>query len=356
MANHDSRKRAAGREPVGKRALSLLMALVMSLSLVQITAFAVETDQSKQVTNPGDTVYYKADGTEGSENDWAVKLSRTLTETSTENLFNVNLEVTTRDKTVSTDAEAVTVLVIDTSRSMSFCAGCGAESKDEHNRVSGEWVYKCNKGNGTWEDKNNDGRCDNCGEYWTNGWGPWARDTHTRTWVSSVNHEYETRLSAAKKAAKAFLDSYALNSNGATSTVARYVAVVEYAKTATTVQAMVNVTNEQSRNAAKRVIDGLEAGGGTNTEAGLQLASNLLDTIKGIDNKFGVLLTDGKPTYYIDTDERVDRNGTEEVPTGYRTWGGYDDGVKGNGSATTSVETGAVETVSAALVAAGVHV
>ena len=43
MANHDSRKRAAGREPVGKRALSLLMALVMSLSLVQITAFAAET-------------------------------------------------------------------------------------------------------------------------------------------------------------------------------------------------------------------------------------------------------------------------------------------------------------------------
>ena len=42
MANHYSGKRAAGRKPVGKRALSLLMALVMSLSLVQITAFAVD--------------------------------------------------------------------------------------------------------------------------------------------------------------------------------------------------------------------------------------------------------------------------------------------------------------------------
>ena len=42
MANHDSRKRAAGRKPVGKRALSLLMALVMSLSLVQISAFAAD--------------------------------------------------------------------------------------------------------------------------------------------------------------------------------------------------------------------------------------------------------------------------------------------------------------------------
>lgn len=43
MANHYFGKRAAGRKPVGKRALSLLMALVMSLSLVQITAFAAET-------------------------------------------------------------------------------------------------------------------------------------------------------------------------------------------------------------------------------------------------------------------------------------------------------------------------
>ena len=361
MANHYSGKRAAGRKPVGKRALSLLMALVMSLSLVQITAFAVETDQSKQVTNPGDTVYYKADGTEGSENDWAVKLSRTLTETSTENLFNVDLEVTTKDNTVSTDAEAVTVLVIDTSGSMGYCAVCGQKGQGEgknHGATGYQWVYECDSKPGSyWADEDRNDVCDNCGKEayeWDWFWG-WV-STHTEKRIPVGAHPFQSRLTAAKKVAKDFLDNYAKNASGSTSTKPRYVAVVEYAKTATTVQAMVDVTNEQSRNAAKRVIDGLEAGGGTNTEAGLQLASNLLDTIKGIDNKFVVLLTDGKPTYYIDTDERVDRNGTEEVPTGYRTWGGYDDGVKGNGSDTTSVETGAVETVSTALVTAGVHV
>ena len=57
MANHDSRKRAAGRKPVGKRALSLLMALVMSLRLVQITAFAAETGSEDQIM-PG---YYEVD-------------------------------------------------------------------------------------------------------------------------------------------------------------------------------------------------------------------------------------------------------------------------------------------------------
>ena len=59
MANHYSGKRAAGRKPVGKRALSLLMALVMSLSLVQITAFA-ENDTAAdktQVVEAGGIAY-----------------------------------------------------------------------------------------------------------------------------------------------------------------------------------------------------------------------------------------------------------------------------------------------------------
>lgn len=238
MANHYFGKRAAGRKPVGKRALSLLMALVMSLSLVQITAFAVETDQSKQVTNPGDTVYYKADGTEGSENDWAVKLSRTLTETSTENLFNVDLEVTTKDNTVSTDAEAVTVLVIDTSGSMGYCAVCGQKGQGEgqnHGATGYQWVYECDSKPGSyWADEDRNDVCDNCGKEayeWDWFWG-WV-STHTEKRIPVGAHPFQSRLTAAKKVAKDFLDDYAKNASGSTSTKPRYVAVVEYAKTAT---------------------------------------------------------------------------------------------------------------------------
>ena len=370
MAKHYSGKRVAGRKPVGKRALSLLMALVMSLSLVQITAFA-ENDTAAdktQVVEAGGIAYYDKNGMKlepatgsGEPGNWVVKVERTLKETGKENLLDVDLKVTTKDNTVSTDAEAVTVLVIDTSGSMGYCAVCGQKGQGEgqnHGATGYQWVYECDSKPGSyWADEDRNDVCDNCGKEayeWDWFWG-WV-STHTEKRIPVGAHPFQSRLTAAKKVAKDFLDDYAKNASGSTSTKPRYVAVVEYAKTATTVQAMVDVTNEQSRNAAKRVIDGLEAGGGTNTEAGLQLASNLLDTIKGIDNKFVVLLTDGKPTYYIDTDERVDRNGTEEVPTGYRTWGGYDDGVKGNGSDTTSVETGAVETVSTALVTAGVHV
>ena len=350
MANHYSGKRAAGRKPVGKRALSLLMALVMSLSLVQITAFAVETDQSKQVTNPGDTVYYKADGTEGSENDWAVKLSRTLTETSTENLFNVDLEVTTKDNTVSADAEAAAVLVIDTSGSMGYCTVCGEEGREEgkdHGATGYQWVYECDSKPGSyWADADGNDVCDNCGKEayeWDWFWG-WV-STHTEKRIPVGAHPFQSRLTAAKKAAKDFLDDYAKNASGSTSTKPRYVAVVEYAKDAYTRVAMVDVTKQTDREAAKGTIDRFVAGGGTNTEAGLQLASNLLAGRK-TENKFVVLLTDGEPTYAIG--ERGDRTSTVGPIPG-RSY-------IGNGKATSSKVNGPVETISTQLKTAGVHV
>ena len=350
MANHYSGKRAAGRKPVGKRALSLLMALVMSLSLVQITAFAVETDQSKQVTNPGDTVYYKADGTEGSENDWAVKLSRTLTETSTENLFNVDLEVTTKDNTVSADAEAAAVLVIDTSGSMGYCTVCGEEGREEgqdHGATGYQWVYECDSKPGSyWADADGNDVCDNCGKEayeWDWFWG-WV-STHTEKRIPVGAHPFQSRLTAAKKAAKDFLDDYAKNASGSTSTKPRYVAVVEYAKDAYTKVTMVDVTKQTDREAAKGTIDRFVAGGGTNTEAGLQLASNLLAGRK-TENKFVVLLTDGEPTYAIG--ERGDRTSTVGPIPG-RSY-------IGNGKATSSKVNGPVETISTQLKTAGVHV
>ncbi len=353
MANHYSGKRAAGRKPVGKRALSLLMALVMSLSLVQITAFAVETDQSKQVTNPGDTVYYKADGTEGSENDWAVKLSRTLTETSTENLFNVDLEVTTKDNTVSADAEAAAVLVIDTSGSMGYCTVCGEEGREEgqdHGATGYQWVYECDSKPGSyWADADGNDVCDNCGKEayeWDWFWG-WV-STHTEKRIPVGAHPFQSRLTAAKKAAKDFLDDYAKNASGSTSTKPRYVAVVEYAKDAYTRVTMVDVTNQKDREEAKEKIDTFKAGGGTNTEAGLQLASNLLAGRK-TENKFVVLLTDGEPTYAIG------ENGTRTGTAGPIPGSGWNHYIN-DGRDTSKEVNGPVETISTQLKTAGVHV
>ena len=119
MANHYSGKRVAGRKPVGKRALSLLMALVMSLSLVQITAFAVDTTGTTQ--KDAEVVF-----SGGSKNDGMVEVSKTVKKAAGTNDFEITLTVTVpKDQTIETGEGANVVLVMDRSNSM---AGKGFEN------------------------------------------------------------------------------------------------------------------------------------------------------------------------------------------------------------------------------------
>ena len=111
MANHYSGKRAAGRKPVGKRALSLLMALVMSLSLVQITAFAVEeTQESDRISKQGKQV---------ESTDGLATVEKHVDYVDGDN-FNITLTVTVKDgeETSITNKPAHVVLVMDRSNSM----------------------------------------------------------------------------------------------------------------------------------------------------------------------------------------------------------------------------------------------
>ena len=119
MAKHYSGKRVAGRKPVGKRALSLLMALVMSLSLVQITAFAVDTNGT---TQKDAEVVFRG----GSNNDGTVEVSKTVEKSVGPNDFNITLTVTVpKDQTIETGEGANVVLVMERSNSM---AGKGFEN------------------------------------------------------------------------------------------------------------------------------------------------------------------------------------------------------------------------------------
>ena len=124
MAKHYSGKRVAGRKPVGKRALSLLMALVMSLSLVQITAFAVDEGETT-FENQVMTGWFTANGgtaNTGVTNGKGFTLSKTIQQTG-ENAFDITLTVETT-QTVTT-SDAAVQLIIDTSGSMDFCSVCG---------------------------------------------------------------------------------------------------------------------------------------------------------------------------------------------------------------------------------------
>lgn len=264
MANHDSRKRAAGRKPVGKRALSLLMALVMSLSLVQITAFAAETGSKDQIM-PG---YYEVDAngniwkdangrdvttTNPSRTEGGYTLSKTIAATEVENQFNITLQVVTQ-QTVKTNDAAVQ-LVIDTSGSMKYCAVCGVDMEKYY---------------------------------------------HERDCTNKKDEK--TRLDATKAAITGkdgFLDSLvAGNSNGGK----LLVSVIRFSgystEDAKTVCEWTDIRTESGLQTVKNAVNQLKANGGTNLEAGLMLARNRLkmDAVANAASKYTVLLTDGKPT------------------------------------------------------------
>lgn len=297
---------------LGKRGLSLFMAMTMCLSLIQISAFAtadpnVVTQANKQLTGAwdgdgvggndrvGGTVSYTGAGTVTTGSDWAVQLSRTLEATGTENLFNVNMEIVTKDEEIQvTNADAAVVLVLDTSGSMGYCAECGSTSAKGHHTFSdtGHW-YRYNH---DWYWSNTpDGKCD--------------VDDCDLTAADHYDHAFKSRLAAAQEAVSAFLDGYAEVTNPGAQ---RYVSLVNfyddaYAVEFTSDSYWANVAHtvgntDEDLDNIKTEVSSLPAGGGTNTEAGFQLAYNLLrrsELPASISNKYVIFLSDGEPTFHL---------------------------------------------------------
>lgn len=108
---------------LGRRGLSLFMAAVMTLSLIQISAFAAAPDYSDRVENPSPKYQYalaEGDNAEASEKNHDIKISKSAEATSTENEFKITLTVDSKDRIVSTEkiVGADIVLVFDLSSSM----------------------------------------------------------------------------------------------------------------------------------------------------------------------------------------------------------------------------------------------
>lgn len=112
-----------------------------------------------------------------------------------------------------------------------------------------------------------------------------------------------SRLAAAKKAANDFVDSYAGDTSGA----GRYVAVVPFSSVGNwfnptchlSVCGWQDVSTSAGKSVVVNAINDLYANGGTNLDAGLRKADDLLkqDTVRNLDSKNVIALTDGRPTY-----------------------------------------------------------
>lgn len=250
-----------------KRIFALIMAMCLALSLLPASVFAENESGSDVVYGnygTGTTWTQDKKGTGTIEYKTGDGNTITLSKKATplgDNTYRIDLEVkTTQTTTTTPPGAAATVLVLDTSGSMDYCAECG--QKNYH--ASG------------------------CEHYQEPDWDNWFPDNSVKT--------EETRLAAAKTAATNFLDSY----KGDTAGVGRYVSLVSFAGSASVKCDWQDVSTTAGYNAVVQAIRSLSANGGTNLDAGLKNAANQFtkSAVSGIskDSRNVIALTDGAPT------------------------------------------------------------
>lgn len=241
---------------INKRAIAILLTVVMLFNGFQIVSAAAESNDFALVENYADT-YYKQDGSVGTASDWEIHLSKTAIPTTQDNVFDITLKVETKDTVaqITGTTDGAVVLVLDVSSSM-------------------------NKGTGT---------CIKCGES--------QNHSSHRGNRSTCVYKDVTHLELLKDAVESFLDSYV---EDAAAGDKRMVAVVKFATNADTVLSWIDVNNESNLNMVKNAVKNMDSTTGTNIEAGLVLGRNLLklDAVKNIplSNQSLILFSDGSPT------------------------------------------------------------
>ena len=266
MGNKRLKKRAHSLKGLGRRGLSLLMAMVMTLSLVQISAFA-EEDVAENQPDPLKPETVK------NVNDHGINLTKTA-----ERVGDTEWEVTVRADIGGTKIKQQpldVVFVLDKSGSMMFCTD---PDHDKGDHEHGMWCYKsvwveddsllgghyerqltCTKKEvrheveGGWGDATD--------------WLPCRYKDENGKWVN-----YETRLESAKAAMTALENSLPAGAN------VQYVSFSDDAK---------------QENSLNDVV----ADGGTNIMAGVDKGIDLLNQNQStVTKKVLVLLSDGEAT------------------------------------------------------------
>ena len=241
---------------VGKRLLTWVLVLVMTLSLLPLNVLADEGGGDSVIYGQyGPNGWTKTPGSNGTDPITNVEGVDSVSKTAKrvgDNTYEVTLQVQmhTTTTTETSYAQAATVLVIDTSGSM-------ACPKKEHTH---DW------------------RCDLFG---------CSEEEHTHSPAC------DCRLKDAKAAAINFLESYRKGAG-------RLVALVSFSDGATVACRWMDVSTDEGYQAIVKAINNLSAGGGTNLEQGLDKAQGLLgdSTIPDTASKNIIALTDGEPTYY----------------------------------------------------------
>lgn len=243
-----------------KRIIALLLALILTVGLLPTVALAAEGDGETSSTNAEVVIgkYNDKDqweqGAPTSTLPAGVKsINKTATKTG-DNTYEVTLEVVLQ-QTEENSGKAATVLVLDTSGSMAYCAECGVEGDCVHNYAkfdgtpNSKWqyYYKTTGKNGkeTFEhayycDGNHMISSQKHNAGWFNSDKAWKHTNKNRLTADNiyVKTTRASRLDAAKVAAENFLKTYSglkFNTDGTVAAnqnsrnLGRYVSVVSFA-------------------------------------------------------------------------------------------------------------------------------
>ena len=301
-----------------KRALALVLALVMALSLVALPSFA----EGEETGGGNDGMpYIEENGHGGKVEKDGLVMSKTIKKTG-DSQFLLTLEAfATGSTTTTTSTKPVDiVLVLDVSGSM-----------DDYMET-----YSISP-NGTYYRKDSDGDfqrvyyCSSCGGWFTREHGYSHRGGTQLTPKTSAEssgiqfYSDVTKMDNLKTAVNGFIDSVAKKSPDSS------IAIVKFAGNTTSdvgnntydewngiwrntynySQIVQNLTtvNEAGANSLKTAVNGLEAAGATQADYGMQHAQTIINSVK--DNghqKVVIMFTDGNPTSGNEFEDTVANN------------------------------------------------
>lgn len=280
-----------------KRALALVLALVMALSLVALPSFAEGEDD----TGTGDgmpRVAYEGGQTEGVS---GIYMSKTLKDNGNgQFLLTLEAYVTGTVTTVTQDSPMDIVLVLDVSGSMD-----DPINKVYKDQLDTSKTYKIASGGDYVEVQYNTSKR-NWGYYINYMIGSRWKSVTPKTSENDTNSDnvqfYETtsRLDALQSAVNAFIASAQTMSPSSRIAIVKFASYTDDSYQKTEIVKNLTTLDDNGVSELQSAVSALYANGATRADIGMQLANNILDSAAkesgNTRRQLAIMFTDGDPT------------------------------------------------------------
>lgn len=278
-----------------KRALALVLALVMALSLVALPSFA----EGESHTGTGDgmpRIAYEGGQTEGVS---GIYMSKTLKDNGNgQFLLTLEAYVTGTVTTVTQDSPMDIVLVLDVSGSMA-----NPINKVYKDQLDTNKTYKIASGDDYVEVQYNTSKR-NWGYYYGlfSRWKSVTPKTSENDTNSDNVQFYETtsRLDALKSAVNEFIASVQTMSPGSRIAIVKFASYTNTSYQKTEIVKNLTTLDDNGVSDLQSAVSALYANGATRADIGMQLANNILDSAAkesgNTRRQLAIMFTDGDPT------------------------------------------------------------